>query len=392
MFIKVEIKSGSVITYLLSKADVSIGSSPQCHIVLKDKSISKKHVKIIREGNQWQILDQGSTNGTFLDEEKLIPGKRYEITTNSIVTLGNTVIMTLLTEAKEFVELSSGITPAEQTPTSKDSGLQSSTQDQSDRTRVISLDDIKNAQAIALKKKRQELEEKRAQDIIRKKKDKKRTFIILIISFFVILAGVFANNSWKKKFKKVKKDTIVKKLKAKTKASEDIVSDIEGFRVSRAALIKRNTLVDFMKKPRCLTEEEIEYCQENNRLSHSFNGVLFIQPSSYIFYLEEDSESLIVKRSIDLNSKLDQESFQKLVFLNSFKEQFSQSPLKDNGIYYFTFYKIDENKQPFISYVVAIDASSAGSLLPEIKDQFLLGADDELRGLLGRVNTYFTLY
>jgi predicted component of type VI protein secretion system len=41
----------------------TIGRSPECIVTLKDPSISRNHARLVREGERWVLLDQGSRNG-----------------------------------------------------------------------------------------------------------------------------------------------------------------------------------------------------------------------------------------------------------------------------------------------------------------------------------------
>jgi hypothetical protein len=41
----------------------TIGRSPDCIVTLKDPSISRNHARLMREGERWVLLDQGSRNG-----------------------------------------------------------------------------------------------------------------------------------------------------------------------------------------------------------------------------------------------------------------------------------------------------------------------------------------
>lgn len=50
---------------------ITIGRSPSCTIVINDTYASSLHAKIFNDGNKWIVEDLGSTNGTFLGEQKL---------------------------------------------------------------------------------------------------------------------------------------------------------------------------------------------------------------------------------------------------------------------------------------------------------------------------------
>ncbi len=70
----------------LKLGDMTIGRSPACDIVLKnDKSVSGKHAVIKTVGRKSTIEDLGSTNGTFIDTERI---KRHELRHGDTVIIG----------------------------------------------------------------------------------------------------------------------------------------------------------------------------------------------------------------------------------------------------------------------------------------------------------------
>ena len=48
-----------------------IGRSPQAEAIIFDMKVSRKHARIFKNGNRHFIEDLGSTNGTFVDREKI---------------------------------------------------------------------------------------------------------------------------------------------------------------------------------------------------------------------------------------------------------------------------------------------------------------------------------
>ncbi|HUU39855.1 MAG TPA: FHA domain-containing protein [Desulfatiglandales bacterium] len=71
--------------------NVSIGRSHENDIQIKDPSISRNHVQIIRKGDTYVIKDLGSKNGTYIAGKKLQPDKEYEISDNSTIALGSVI-------------------------------------------------------------------------------------------------------------------------------------------------------------------------------------------------------------------------------------------------------------------------------------------------------------
>jgi diguanylate cyclase (GGDEF)-like protein len=59
---------------LLGESAVEIGRSPACHLVLDADSVSRRHARIEWNGREHKLLDLGSTNGTFLNGDRVKDG------------------------------------------------------------------------------------------------------------------------------------------------------------------------------------------------------------------------------------------------------------------------------------------------------------------------------
>lgn len=57
--------------FLLSKNEFLIGRLPDCDLVLAENTLSSKHAKISRTGDRFEIIDLNSTNGTFVNGERI---------------------------------------------------------------------------------------------------------------------------------------------------------------------------------------------------------------------------------------------------------------------------------------------------------------------------------
>jgi len=69
-----------------------VGRSPDNDISVKDKFVSRKHLKILRKGNKYIIEDLKSTNGTFLNGKQIRPGAEYEVSEGLPIAIGMSVI------------------------------------------------------------------------------------------------------------------------------------------------------------------------------------------------------------------------------------------------------------------------------------------------------------
>lgn len=63
-----------------------IGTAADCDVVLTDKKISRKHATIRFEGGEFQIADLDSSNGCFVNEEKI---QKHDLIDNDIIKLGD---------------------------------------------------------------------------------------------------------------------------------------------------------------------------------------------------------------------------------------------------------------------------------------------------------------
>lgn len=84
-----------------------VGSSVNCDIIVKAEGISRKHLQLVQENGVVYAIDQGSTNGSFINEERLVPGRKTEFTTFFPIRLGYNVLISLI--AADDIEQSSTI-------------------------------------------------------------------------------------------------------------------------------------------------------------------------------------------------------------------------------------------------------------------------------------------
>ncbi len=65
---------------------ITIGRQPDCAVCLESPAVSRHHARIIRDGGQYFVEDLGSSNGTFLNGERI--QERYPLTDNDTIQIG----------------------------------------------------------------------------------------------------------------------------------------------------------------------------------------------------------------------------------------------------------------------------------------------------------------
>lgn len=56
--------------YVLKAERTAIGRHPDAAIFLDDVTVSRNHAVVLREGDSWVIVDEGSLNGTFINRRR----------------------------------------------------------------------------------------------------------------------------------------------------------------------------------------------------------------------------------------------------------------------------------------------------------------------------------
>jgi hypothetical protein len=67
-----------------------LGRAPENHIQMRDKSVSRRHLKIERRGDRFFITDMRSRNGTFIDGVRINPETEYEVKEGMPIAVGKT--------------------------------------------------------------------------------------------------------------------------------------------------------------------------------------------------------------------------------------------------------------------------------------------------------------
>ncbi len=66
---------------------IFIGRAVECDIVINSKSVSREHARVLQDGRRWFVEDMNSTNGTFLNDERVLG--RAELRDGDILSVGD---------------------------------------------------------------------------------------------------------------------------------------------------------------------------------------------------------------------------------------------------------------------------------------------------------------
>jgi len=82
-------EDGGGVNYKLYEGRNIIGRDLDCQITIADKKVSRRHAVILFRAGKYSIIDQQSTEGTFVNNEDIELEPRY-INDGDIITVGNT--------------------------------------------------------------------------------------------------------------------------------------------------------------------------------------------------------------------------------------------------------------------------------------------------------------
>ncbi len=255
MRLEIMIGNSDTLIHPIKGNRVLIGSSETCDIILPAKNISRKHLIVVAENDHFYVIDQGSTNGSYINEERLIPGRRVEFTSFFPVRLGDDVLISLLSDDEPGGEDQESTLLSPSQP--KDGGLLKTDHDS---TSVISLKQLKEVKTDHLIKKR---EERRKQ--VRKKrtvpppppKKKIKIDFIKVGALLLLVSAVYYQFFMNKETESIPVVPQVTKVEPpKPKTPEE-----EFFLVSNDDLIPREQLVGMTSKMKCVTDVEQYFCQ-----------------------------------------------------------------------------------------------------------------------------------
>ncbi len=78
--------------YFISQPEMILGRDPAVDLSITDSSISRKHAKLEKKGDQVILSDLGSSNGTFVNDKKVNPGEPITLVKEDMVKVGNSIL------------------------------------------------------------------------------------------------------------------------------------------------------------------------------------------------------------------------------------------------------------------------------------------------------------
>lgn len=252
MQIEVLVGNGEPRTYNVDKALLSLGSGDACDIVIDAPSVSRKHATLLYEDGVFFVTDQGSTNGTYLNDQRLVPGLRSEMTSFVSLRLGDDVLITLLND----LDLSDDeIIPLEAPKP------QAASRNFDEGTRIISLSSLQTAKTETLVKRRQEIKKKTVKK--EEKKEESSKSVLITILAIGILGFAYYKNVHLKKIEQAAEAALAAKVEQERILEEKRLAAIvkPTFIVEEASLTPKDSLVTLINDIKCTSELEGYLCQ-----------------------------------------------------------------------------------------------------------------------------------
>ena len=272
--------------YPLNKSKIVLGSHESCDIILPSKNVSRKHLVITVRDDQFFVSDQGSTNGSFINEQRLVPGSSVEFTSFFPVRLGTDVLVSLLSdeEAQElgfdsdlnnFAEKASGATEA---PVREES------------TKMISLKDLNKSSTAGLVQKRATTVVKRktavkAAPAVKKKKKENKNLQAGIVALMIIAAAAYYQMVLKKE---AKEEQLAQTVMAEKQKAPPPVFEGPILRIEEVDIPQSYILLSTFKEKRCIQELEKYLCAVFPKVNQGKWGV--VQTDKFLNMVADGSQ------------------------------------------------------------------------------------------------------
>ncbi len=102
--------SGEKLEYFISRQEVEVGKAGHNHIVLNDPTVSNTHAILIARDSGYSIVDLGSRNGTYVNNERL-GSQAHTLRHGDSIQLGQT-LLTFRNRAETSASITATLSPA----------------------------------------------------------------------------------------------------------------------------------------------------------------------------------------------------------------------------------------------------------------------------------------
>ena len=373
MLLKLEIDSKNPVVHQTELHEIFVGSGDGSHLVVNENSVSKKHLRIIFQVGQWFVIDQDSTNGTFLNGQRLVPWVKAEFNIFDTVTLGAHVSLVYMETSEDY-----DVLPIPEFPHGSDNL-------EHDKTKVISIEDFKASQLRAEQKRLKEQQYQKARLAREKKLEYDRIVTTILVCVTILIIGFVSNKIYQTRKNKLKRDTIAKQIQIKHEADQEIDVEIQGFRIYRGSLLKRNFLLKLKPKPKCSQLETVPYCQKDGPL----NEVLSHE-KSLIFFLDE-KEWLQRAKIVIGQDKVDNKLLKKFAILQVLDRHFRELQDLEEKDIYLTFFSVNQQGIISLGFVGALKGSNLTYIFNGFKEASVVGKEGSEKAITS-MSPYFTTY
>lgn len=381
MRIEILIGSEDPIIYPLNNPKITIGSADSNDIVLTTSGVSRKHVMISNENEVFFITDQGSTNGTFINEERLVPGKRVEFTSFFPVRLGDNVLLTLLSDEEATSDRIVF-------PVKEKSSSRIENPFKADATTTINLKDLNKTgatQKLVLESKSKRASRKKATPVSPVKKKSKINFVQV---FGIALIGAAAYYTIFLREESVSDTQIAKVGEVK------VISNVPEKKVSTNLIDKdlmpsREKAKSLFNDLKCITEAEKYICEIMPKSSGQWGAtqvgtILNIMVDGSYKYNEAD-RYFSQNKNDEVISKL----AGALYLLNTVPKDLDISKIGELNLNFILFKDVNGSQEPFIQ--IGIKPASLKLYQQNVKpENFLTVPRDGEKGLEFTQEYYLT--
>jgi serine/threonine protein kinase len=86
-------------TFSLRRGTTTVGRDPDNILFIDDQQVSRHHAEIQFDGTSWNLVDLGSTNGSFVNDQRLWPGQPRRLQPADVVRFGPNAVFQVTVHA-----------------------------------------------------------------------------------------------------------------------------------------------------------------------------------------------------------------------------------------------------------------------------------------------------